>query len=331
MNFSQSSNVTKQKEVLLDPKENRLALFPIKFQEIWDEYEKQQAAFWTSGEIDFSGDLEDFRKLNDDEQYFIKNILAFFSQSDSIVNINLAENFTREVQIKEAVIAYQWQIMMENIHTEVYSLQIENIITNNEEKMRILNGVETIPCIAKKANWAMNWIESDAPFSQRLIAFAIMEGVFFSGSFCSIFWLKSRNLMPGLITSNELIARDEGMHTGFACLLYKYIKNKLSEETVQNMFKEAVDIEVEFICESLPCRLLGMNSDLMSEYIKFVADRLLIMLGYNKIWNVENPFPWMESISMEGKTNFFEQRVTQYKKYKPKTEEDSVFEITKKK
>jgi ribonucleoside-diphosphate reductase beta chain len=328
MNLSQTYSNVASKEVLLDPSENRLALFPIKYQEIWDEYEKQQAAFWTSGEIDFSADLTDFQKLNKDEQYFIKNILAFFSQSDSIVNINLAENFTREVQVKEAVIAYQYQIMMENIHTEVYSLQIENIITDKEEKMRILNGVETIPCIAKKAKWAMNWIESDAPFSQRLIAFAIMEGVFFSGSFCSIFWLKSRNLMPGLITSNELIARDEGMHTGFACLLYKYIKNKLSKETVHDMFKEAVDIEIEFICESLPCRLLGMNNELMTQYIKFVADRLLIMLGYTKIWKVDNPFPWMESISMEGKTNFFEQRVTQYKKFKPKNEDDSSFEIT---
>ena len=305
MNFTQTFSEKKYREILLDPKENRLALFPIKYQEIWDEYETQQAAFWTSGEIDFSSDLADFKKLNEDEQYFIKNILAFFSQSDSIVNINLAENFTREVQIKEAVIAYQWQIMMENIHTEVYSLQIENIITDKEEKERILNGVETIPCVAKKAKWAFSWIESDAPFSQRLIAFAIMEGVFFSGSFCSIFWLKSRNLMPGLITSNELIARDEGMHTRFACLLYKYIENKLSESIVHQMFKEAVQIEIEFICESLPCRLLGMNSELMTQYIKFVSDRLLIMLGYKRIWSVENPFPWMESISMEGKTNFF--------------------------
>ena len=217
---------------------------------------------------------------------------------------------------------------MENIHTEVYSLQIENIITDKEEKERILNGVETIPCVAKKAKWAFSWIESDAPFSQRLIAFAIMEGVFFSGSFCSIFWLKSRNLMPGLITSNELIARDEGMHTRFACLLYKYIENKLSESIVHQMFKEAVQIEIEFICESLPCRLLGMNSELMTQYIKFVSDRLLIMLGYKRIWSVENPFPWMESISMEGKTNFFEQRVTQYKKFKPKNEVDVTLEIT---
>ena len=323
MNFENNN----KPEPLLDPKENRLALFPLKYPEIWKAYEIQQAAFWTSGEIDFSSDLTDFHKLNEDEQFFIKNILAFFSQSDSIVNINLAENFTREVQVKEAVIAYQWQIMMENIHTEVYSLQIENIITDKVEKERILNGVETIPCIGEKAKWAFEWIESDAPFSQRLIAFAIMEGVFFSGSFCSIFWLKSKNLMPGLITSNELIARDEGMHTSFACMLYKHILNKLPEKTVHYMFIEAVNIEIEFICKSLSCKLLGMNSDLMTQYIKFVGDRLLLMLGYNKIWKVENPFPWMESISMEGKTNFFEQRVTQYKKYNPKND-DSTLEIT---
>ena len=336
VNFMENSQNTYEKdstnivtvEPLLNPEENRLAMFPIKWPKIWAAYEMQQAAFWTAGEVDFSNDYSDFQKLNDDEQFFIKNVLAFFAQSDGIININLAERFTQEVQVREVITAYQWQIAMENIHSEVYALQIDNIIRNKMEKERILNAVENIPSIAIKAKWAFDWIKSDSSFAQRLIAFAIMEGVFFSGSFCAIFWLKRKNLMPGLITSNELIARDEGMHTQFACLLYSHIKNKLSENTVRLMFSEAVEIEKNFICESLPCKLLGMNSDLMFQYIKFVADRLLVTLGYEKIWNETNPFPFMENISMEGKTNFFEQRVTQYKKHKPKTENNEIFTVT---
>lgn len=316
--FSELSklNISQNDEKLLKPENNRLTVYPISknYKPIWDSYKQQLAAFWTAEEIDFSNDWDHFNKLNSDEQHFIKMVLAFFSSSDSIVNINLAERFTMEVQIREAVIAYQFQIMMENIHAEVYSLQIDNIIRDIDEKNKLFNGIEEYDCIKKKANWAFKWIKSDSSFAQRLIAFSIVEGVFFSGSFCSIFWLKKKNLMPGLCDSNELISRDEGMHTNFACLLYSYIENKLDYSVVKEMFEEAVKIETEFICESLPCSLLGMNSNLMTEYIKFVADRLLLMLNYDKIWNVKNPFDWMESISMEGVTNFFESRPTQYQK-----------------
>ena len=239
-------------------------------------------------------------------------VLAFFAASDTIVNINLSERFTNDVKIREAIVAYQFQMMMENIHNETYSLQIDNIIRDHIEKDKLLNAIKEYPCIAEKAAWAVKWIESKDSFSIRLLAFAIVEGIFFSGAFCSIYWLKKRNLMSGLCSSNELIARDESMHCSFAVLLYSMIKNKLSEKDVHDMFSEAVDIETNFICESLPCSLLGMNSKLMTEYIKFVADRLLTDLGYNKIWNIRNPFDFMESISVEGKTNFFEARPTQY-------------------
>lgn len=316
-------------EKLLAPENNRMTVYPIENQEIWHAYKIQQAALWTAEEIDFSKDYEDFLKLNENEQHFVKMILAFFAASDTIVNINLAERFTREVQIREAVIAYQYQIMMENIHSETYSLQIDNIIRDKVEKNKLLNALENFDCIKKKASWAFKWIESNSTFGQRLIAFAIVEGVFFSGSFCSIFWLKKRNLMPGLCDSNELISRDEGMHTDFACLMYKQIENKLDYKTVKSMFVEAVEIEREFICESLPCSLLGMNKDLMTQYIKFVADRLLVTLGYQKIWLVENPFDFMESISMEGKTNFFESRPTQYQKSSVLNEgNENMFEST---
>jgi ribonucleotide reductase beta subunit family protein with ferritin-like domain len=241
-------------------------------------------------------------------------VLAFFSASDTLVNINLGSRFSQEVQIREAVIAYNYQMMMENIHSEVYSLMIDNIVRDQTEKNKLLNAIVEYPCIGKKALWAQKWIESNASFAQRLVAFAIVEGLFFSGSFCSIFWLKKKNLMPGLCDSNELIARDEGMHTDFAILLYSMINNKLDSETVHNMFKDAVEIEREFICESLPCSLLGMNNELMTDYIKFIADRLLLQLNYEKIWGTSNPFDFMESISMEGKTNFFESRPTQYQK-----------------
>ena len=302
-------------EPLLSEENNRLTVYPIKEEKIWLSYKQQMASFWTAEEIDFSKDWDDFQKLSENEQHFITMILAFFSASDTIVNINLDKRFTNEVQCREAIIAYQFQIMMENIHSEVYSLQIDNIVRNKERKDKLLNAVKEFDCIRKKAEWAFKWIDDEkSSFGQRLIAFAIVEGVFFSGSFCSIFWLKKKNIMPGLCDSNELISRDEGMHTDFACLLYSMIQNKLDFSVVRSMFEEAVEIERQFICESLPCSLLGMNSNLMTEYIKFVADRLLLTLGYDKIYGSKNPFDFMESISMEGVTNFFESRPTQYQK-----------------
>ena len=301
-------------EPILDPKNNRLTVYPIKYTDIWIAYKKQIDAFWTTEEIDFSKDYDDFIKLNENEQYFIKMILSFFAASDTIVNINLGERFIQEVQIREAIIAYDFQKMMENIHNETYSLQIDNIIRNNEEKEKALNAIKNYPCIKRKADWAYKWIESRESYAQRLIAFAIVEGVFFSGSFCAIFWLKKKNIMPGLCDSNEFIARDEGMHTSFACLLYSMFNERIDEDIVHSMFKEAYEIERDFICDSLSCSLLGMNSELMSQYIRFVSDLLLVSLNYNKIWNETNPFDFMESISMEGKTNFFESRPTQYQK-----------------
>jgi ribonucleotide reductase beta subunit family protein with ferritin-like domain len=301
-------------ETLLNTENNRLTVYPIKFDKIWEMYKLQQAAFWTAEEIDFSNDYTDFEKLSENEKHFIKMVLAFFAASDTIVNINLGERFIREVQIRESIVTYTYQMMMESIHSEVYSLMIDNIVRNQEEKNKLLNAIIEYPCISKKAQWAQKWIESNAPFAQRLIAFAIVEGIFFSGSFCAIFWMKKKNLMPGLCDSNELISRDEGMHTDFAVLLYSMITCKIDQNIVHQMFIDAVTIENEFICESLPCSLLGMNNELMSDYIKFVADRLLVQLNYNKIWGVSNPFDFMESISMEGKTNFFESRPTQYQK-----------------
>ena len=300
-------------EPLLDPTNNRLTIYPIKFEDIWYKYKEMQAANWTAEEVDFSMDESHYNKLNKDEKHFVKMVLAFFAASDTIVNMNLSENFTREVQIREAIVAYEFQTAMENVHSECYSLMIDNIIKDTEEKEKCFNAIKEFDCIREKAEWAINWIENKkTPFAQRLIAFAIVEGVFFSGSFCAIFWLKKRNLMPGLCDSNELIARDEGMHTNFACLLYSYIQNRIDEETIHQMFKEAVEIERKFICDSLPCSLIGMNSELMYQYIKFVADRLLVQLGYSKIWNEVCPFDFMESLSLEGKTNFFESRPTQY-------------------
>jgi ribonucleotide reductase beta subunit family protein with ferritin-like domain len=316
-------------EPLLSPDNNRMTVYPIKFPMIWDAYKKQVAAFWTAEEIDFSKDYDDFQKLNENEKHFIKMVLSFFAASDTIVNINLGERFCQEVQIREAIITYNYQMFIENIHSEVYSLQIDNIIREPLEKAKALNALANYSCIQKKAQWAYKWIESRDSFAQRLIAFAIVEGVFFSGAFCSIFWLKKRNLMPGLCDSNELIARDEGMHCSFACLLYGMMENKLEEKIVHQMFAEAYEIEKEFICESLPCSMLGMNSELMSQYIKFVSDRLLLQLGYNKLWKETNPFDFMESISMEGKTNFFESRPTQYQKASVlNTGRDNSFTVT---
>jgi len=301
-------------EILLNTNENRLTIHPIRYIKIWESYKIQRAANWEAEEIDFKNDYHDFQKLNDNEQYFIKMVLAFFAASDSIVNINLGERFLQEVQLIEAKCVYAFQMSMENVHSEVYSLMIDNIIRNKEEKNKLLNAIEEVPCVAKKAAWARKWIDSDAPFAQRLIAFAIVEGLFFSGSFCAIFWLKKRNMMGGLCDSNELISRDENLHCEFAILLYSMIKHRIDESIVHDMFQDAVKIETEFICESLPCSLLGMNSDSMTKYIKYVADRLLVQLNYSKIWNETNPFDFMESISMEGKTNFFESRPTQYQK-----------------
>ena len=303
-------------EYLLDPKNERLTMFPIKELEIWNFYKKMEAAIWHAQEVDFSKDYGDFQKLNKDEQNFIKMVLAFFAASDRIVNINLGERFTQEIKIMEIVVAYQFQIMMENIHSETYALMIDNIIRDNDEKTKLFNAIENFDCIKKKADWARKWIEDkDACLHQRVIAFSFVEGVHFSGSFAAIYWLKkNKNLMRGLCDSNELISRDEGMHTQMAVLVSKRCEKKVSQEIVHQMAREAVEIEKEFMCESLNVSLLGMNSTLMCNYIEYVADRLLIMLGYEKIWNTDNPFDFMEAISMEAKTNFFESRPTQYQK-----------------
>ena len=301
-------------EYMLDPVNRRLTVHPINDIEIWNMYKKMQASIWTAEEIDFSKDLTDFNKMSSNAQHFIKMILAFFAASDTIVSMNLSERFINEITVTEAIITYQFQTMMENIHSEVYSLQIDNIIRDKDEKMFLLNALDNYPCIRNKANWALSWIKSDAPFVQRVIAFACVEGIFFSGSFASIFWIKKQNLMPGLCDSNELISRDEGLHTQFACLIKSKCTNTLDQSIVHSMFREAVIIEKEFICNSLPCSLLGMNSVLMSNYIEYVADRLLISLDYDIIWNTPNPFDFMESISLRGKTNFFESRPTQYQK-----------------
>lgn len=302
-------------EILLKEDSTRLTIFPIQYEEIWDMYKKAVSSFWTVEEIDLSKDLDDFNKLTENERKFIKNILAFFSSSDTIVNINLGERFLNEVQILEAKFFYAFQMTIENIHSETYSLLIDTYFKDPQEKHESFNAIQYIPCIQKKAEWCFKWInDKQSTFAQRLLAFAIVEGVFFSGAFCSIFWLKERGMMPGLAFSNELISRDEGMHVEFAILLYSMIKQRLPEETVHQIVKEAVEVEKNFIIESIPCSLLGMNSDLMSIYIEFVADRLLSQLNYNKIWNVANPFPFMERISIETKSNFFESRVSQYSK-----------------
>lgn len=304
-----------QNEPILEENKNRFVLFPIKHDDIWAFYKKAEASFWTAEEIDLSPDLVDWEnKLNDDERYFVKHVLAFFAASDGIVNENLAENFVAEVQYTEAKFFYGFQIAMENIHSETYSLLIDTYIKDNDEKNELFNAIDTMECVKKKADWALRWID-EGNFAERLIAFAAVEGIFFSGSFCSIFWLKKRGLMPGLSFSNELISRDEGLHCDFACLLYNnHLNNKLSEEKVRSIILDAVEIEKEFILEALPVRLIGMNSELMSQYIEFVADRLLMELGCKKEYNATNPFDFMDMISIEGKTNFFEKRVAEYQK-----------------
>eukprot|EP00457_Paulinella_chromatophora_P006377 gb/GEZN01006395.1/.p1 GENE.gb/GEZN01006395.1/~~gb/GEZN01006395.1/.p1 ORF type:complete len:403 (-),score=87.33 gb/GEZN01006395.1/:459-1550(-) len=310
-----SPKTNKDEEVLLKENADRFVLFPIQHRPIWEMYKKHEASFWTAEEIDLSHDIKDWDSLSNDEQHFIKHVLAFFAASDGIVLENLAGRFIKEVQIPEARCFYGFQLAMENIHSETYSLLIDTYIKDTTERTRLFKAISTIPCVQMKAEWALRWIESPDSFAERLVAFAAVEGIFFSGSFCAIFWLKKRGKMPGLTFSNELISRDEGLHCDFACLLYNnYVKSKLTTERVEEIIKDAVKIEIEFVCKSLPVSLIGMNADLMSQYIKFVADRLLLALGHNKVWGVTNPFDWMEMISLQGKTNFFEKRVGEYQK-----------------
>src|ERR1700704_808836 len=301
-------------EILLKENKDRFVILPINYPRIWEMYKKHEASFWTAEEIDLSGDMKDWAALNDGERHFISHVLAFFAASDGIVNENLAVNFMSETQLPEARCFYGFQIMMENIHAETYALLIDSYIKDPQEKHRLFHAIETVPAVKKKAEWALRWIQNGS-FAERLVAFAAVEGIFFSGSFCSIFWLKKRGLMPGLSFSNELISRDEGLHCEFACLLYsKYIQNKLSKERVYEMIGDAVKIEKEFITDALPVDLIGMNAKLMSQYIEFVADRWIGALGYPKMFGASNPFDFMEMISLQGKTNFFEKRVGEYKK-----------------
>ena len=304
-----------QKEPILVANNNRFVLFPIQHDDIWAFYKKAEASFWTAEEIDLQADLIDWdTKLNDNERHFVKHVLAFFAASDGIVNENLAENFLSEVQYTEAKFFYGFQVAVENIHSETYSLLIDTYIKDTKDKEYLFNAIDTMDCVKVKADWALRWID-EGSFAERLVAFAAVEGIFFSGSFCSIYWLKKRGLMPGLSFSNELISIDEGLHCDFACLLYtNHIVDKLPKETVQKIIIDAVDIEKEFILEALPVKLIGMNSDLMSQYIEFVADRLLLELGNEKVYNATNPFDFMEMISIQGKTNFFEKRVGEYQK-----------------
>ncbi|CAF2143539.1 unnamed protein product [Brassica rapa] len=302
-------------EPLLTPTPDRFCMFPIHYPQIWEMYKKAEASFWTAEEVDLSQDTRDWEtNLNDGERHFIKHVLAFFAASDGIVLENLASRFMSDVQVSEARAFYGFQIAIENIHSEMYSLLLDTYIKDNKERDHLFRAIETIPCVAKKAQWALKWIDGSQTFAERIVAFACVEGIFFSGSFCSIFWLKKRGLMPGLTFSNELISRDEGLHCDFACLIYTLLRTKLSEERVKSIVCDAVEIEREFVCDALPCALVGMNRDLMSQYIEFVADRLLGALGYGKVYGVANPFDWMELISLQGKTNFFEKRVGDYQK-----------------
>jgi ribonucleoside-diphosphate reductase beta chain len=305
----------KMEEPILKENPNRFVLFPIEHDDIWAMYKKEEASFWTAEEIDLSQDLYDWEnKLNDDERHFVKHVLAFFAASDGIVNENLAENFLSEVQYTEAKFFYGFQVAMENIHSETYSLLIDTYIKDTDDKNKLFNAIDTMDCVKKKAEWALRWIDKGS-FAERLVAFAAVEGIFFSGSFCSIFWLKKRGLMPGLSFSNELISRDEGLHCDFACLLYNnHLVNKLPKEQVREIITNAVEIEKEFVTDALPVKLIGMNAELMQQYIEFVADRLLVELGNEKVYNVSNPFDFMDMINLQGKTNFFEKRVGEYQK-----------------
>tara|TARA_B100000683_G_scaffold215211_1_gene210488 strand:- start:7828 stop:8862 length:1035 start_codon:yes stop_codon:yes gene_type:complete len=302
-------------EPMLQENLDRFVLFPIEHDDIWAMYKQEQASFWTAEEIDLAEDLKDWKNLNKDEKHFIKHILAFFAASDGIVNENLVMNFSNEVCWPEARAFYGFQIMMENIHAETYSLLIDTYIEDEKEKDHLFKALETVPSVQKKGDWALKWLSRKrGSFAERLVAFAAVEGIFFSGSFCAIFWLKKRGLMPGLTFSNELISRDEGLHCDFACLLHNKLLRGAGENVIRRIIAEAVDIEIEFVTKALPVNLIGMNADLMTQYIQFVADRLLIQLNCSKIYNVGNPFPWMEMISMQGKTNFFEKRVAEYQK-----------------
>jgi ribonucleoside-diphosphate reductase subunit M2 len=315
-------------EPLLEPDDNRFVMFPIQHDDIWQMYKKQIDCFWRAEEIDLTKDLAHWESLEENERYFISMILAFFAASDGIVLENLAQRFMSDVQVAEARAFYGFQIAIENIHSESYSLLIDTYIKDKNDKDKFFNGIANYPCIKKKADWAQKWIhDKKSTFATRLVAFACVEGIFFSGAFCSIFWLKKRGLMPGLTFSNELISRDEALHCEFAVLLYSKLVKTLTQEQIHNIVREAVEIECEFICEALPCRLIGMNSDLMSQYIKFVADRLCLQLGYDKIYKTTNPFPWMELISLESKTNFFEKRVSEYA-LANLTKTDDIFELT---
>jgi ribonucleoside-diphosphate reductase beta chain len=304
-----------QVEPILQENKNRFVIFPIKHHDIWEWYKKMEASFWTAEEIDLSQDLNDWNnKLSDEERYFVKHILAFFAASDGIVNENLAENFVNEVQYAEAKFFYGFQIMMENIHSETYSLLIDTYVKDEAEKDELFNALDVFPAIKKKADWALKWIESDS-FAERLIAFAAVEGIFFSGAFCSIYWLKKRGLMPGLTFSNELISRDEGVHCDFAVHLHNHhLVNKVPKERIRSIIVDALNIEREFITESLPVSLIGMNAVLMTQYLEFVADRLLVELGCDREYNTSNPFDFMDMISLQGKTNFFEKKVAEYQK-----------------
>ena len=314
-------------EPLLTPNDKRFVMFPIEHDDIWKMYKKQIDCFWRAEEIDLTKDLTDWNRLEKDEQYFISMILAFFAASDGIVLENLAMRFMGDVQVSEARAFYGFQIAIENIHSECYSLLIDTYIKDEENKERLFNAIDTFPCIKKKADWAKKWIaDNRSSFATRLVAFACIEGIFFSGAFCSIFWLKKRGLMPGLTFSNELISRDEALHTEFAILLYTKLQKKINKSRIYEIVREAVEIETEFICEALPCRIIGMNSDLMTQYIQFVADRLCLQLGYDKIYGTANPFPFMELISLESKTNFFEKRVADYA-LATKDKDEDIFEF----
>jgi len=314
-------------EPILTEDNDRFVMFPLKYDDVWCMYKKQVDCFWRAEEVDLSKDMIHWQKLNDDERYFIKHILAFFAASDGIVLENLGMRFMSEVQVSEIRAFYGFQIAMENIHSEMYSLLIDTYVKNGDEKTKLFKAVENFPCIKKKADWAVKWInDKRSSFATRLLAFACVEGIFFSGAFCSIYWLKKRGLMPGLTFSNELISRDEALHTEFAVLLFNKLNKKPSKKKIIDIIKESVTIEKEFICEALPCRLISMNSKLMSQYIEFVADRLACQLGCNKIYNTANPFDFMELISVEGKTNFFEKRVGEYA-LANKERADDVFDL----
>ncbi|NP_042072.2 Ribonucleoside-diphosphate reductase small chain [Variola virus] len=314
-------------EPILAKNPNRFVIFPIQYHDIWNMYKKAEASFWTVEEVDISKDINDWNKLTPDEKYFIKHVLAFFAASDGIVNENLAERFCIEVQITEARCFYGFQMAIENIHSEMYSLLIDTYVKDSNEKNYLFNAIETMPCVKKKADWAQKWIHDSAGYGERLIAFAAVEGIFFSGSFASIFWLKKRGLMPGLTFSNELISRDEGLHCDFACLMFKHLLYPPSEETVRSIITDAVSIEQEFLTVALPVKLIGMNCEMMKTYMEFVADRLISELGFKRIYNVTNPSDFMENISLEGKTNFFEKRVGEYQKMGVMSQEDNHFSL----